>query len=255
MIRFETGASQASDLVIDAGGLHSKLRTALNGTAPPFFTGQVAWRALIPNSEERKNAVHLHMAPGSHIVSYPLRGGEMLNLVAVQERALWAEEGWAHRDDPENLRAAFKGATPAVQQMLSHVEDVHLWGLFRHPVAAQWHGENCALLGDAAHPTLPFLAQGANMALEDAWALCMSLQGKGRMAERLAAYQIHRKMRVSKVIEAANGNAWRYHLRRGPLRLAAHIALGLGSRAAPRIMMNQFSWLYGYDITAEIPDI
>ncbi|WP_085309162.1 FAD-dependent monooxygenase [Planktotalea arctica] len=253
-IHFKTGASHSSALVIDAGGLHSKLRAPLNGESAPMFTGQVAWRALIPNATGREGDVQVHMAPGRHIVSYPLRGGAMINLVAVQERALWAAEGWSQRDDPANLRAAFSGAAPAVQAMLDQVEDVHLWGLFRHPVATNWHGKSCALIGDAAHPTLPFLAQGANMALEDAWALCISLQRDGPLAQRLALYQTHRHARARRVIEAANGNAWRYHLRRGPLRLAAHAALGLGSRIAPGLMMRQFDWLYGYDITSALPE-
>jgi salicylate hydroxylase len=183
-----------------------------------------------------------------------LRGGALINLVAVQERTLWAQESWAHRDDPANLRDAFEGAAPSVTRMLEHVEEVHLWGLFRHPVAPIWYGQNCALIGDAAHPTLPFLAQGANMALEDAWALCMSLHETGPLEDRLAAYQNLRNPRVSKVIKAANGNAWKYHLPRGPMRLAAHLALGVGSRFAPNLMLRQFDWLYGYDITSELPE-
>ncbi|MEP5151891.1 MAG: monooxygenase, partial [Planktotalea sp.] len=97
-------------------------------------------------------------------------------------------------------------------------------------------------------------AQGANMALEDAWALCVSLQKEGALSDRLALYQNARRKRAGKVIEAANGNAWRYHLRRGPIRAAAHTVLRLGSRFAPTQMLNQFNWLYGYDITAEMPE-
>lgn len=253
-IHFETGASHSCDLVIDAGGLHSKLRSVLNDEVAPFFTGQVAWRALVPNIDGRQGDVQVHMAPGGHIVSYPVRGGELLNLVAVQERKLWANEDWSLRDDPANLRAAFAGAAPAVQDMLDRVQDVHIWGLFRHPVAEYWHGAGCALLGDAAHPTLPFLAQGANMAFEDAWALCAALQANGSLTERLASYQNIRQARARKVIAAANANAWRYHLPRGPVRFAAHMALGLGSRFAPSVLLKQFDWLYGYDITSVCPD-
>ncbi|MGB7319066.1 MAG: FAD-dependent monooxygenase [Planktotalea sp.] len=250
-IHFETGASVACDLVIDAGGLHSKLRSVLNGDDAAFFTGQVAWRALIPNAQGRSGDVQVHMAAGCHIVSYPLRDASMLNLVAVQERSLWAEEGWMQRDDPANLCAAFEGAAPAVQDMLEQVDDVHIWGLFRHPVAENWHGAGCALLGDAAHPTLPFLAQGANMALEDAWALCAALQSDAPLTERLARYQASRKSRATKVVKAANANAWKYHLPHGPVRFAAHSVLQLGSRFAPRKMLHQFDWLYSYDITSE----
>ena len=188
------------------------------------------------------------MAPRRHIVSYPLQGGESINLVAVQERTAWQGEGWSQRDDPNNLRAAFEGGSSKVTAMLDHVDELHLWGLFRHPVAETWVAENCVLLGDAAHPTLPFLAQGANMALEDAWALCKLVQVDD-LQIGLARYEALRQPRVRKVIAAANSNAWRYHLPRGPVRLAAHVALGLGSRIAPRVMLKQFDWLYGYDIT------
>ncbi|WP_293447267.1 FAD-dependent monooxygenase [Planktotalea sp.] len=255
VVHLADGSELTSDLVIDASGLHSTLRGVLNDEADPFFTGQVAWRAIIPNTIMRKNAVHVHMAPRSHIVSYPIRDGAFLNLVAVQERDQWAPEGWSQRDDPKNLRSAFQGAAPVVQQMLEQVQDVHLWGLFRHRVAANWAGAGCVLLGDAAHPTLPFLAQGANTALEDAWALAACLACDGAIEAKLAAYQNLRKLRVTKVIEASNNNAWRYHLRRGPVRLAAHIALGLGSRFAPNLMLGQFDWLYGYDITSVTPEI
>ncbi len=250
-IVFSDGRTRRSDLVIDAGGLHSILRPDLNGPAEPFFTGQTAWRTLVPNLENRVDDVQVHMAPQRHLVSYPVRGGTFINIVAVQERMQWQGEGWSQRDDPDNLRAAFKGAAPRVRALLDQVDEVHLWGLFRHPVADRWYGVGCALLGDAAHPTLPFLAQGANMALEDAWALCVCVQG-GALQGGLARYEALRKPRTRKVIEAANNNAWRYHLRRGPLRLAAHLSLGVASRVAPGLMLKQFDWLYGYDITSEL---
>lgn len=249
-IHFSNGESVACKLVVDASGLHSTLRNVLNKTSEPFFTGQVAWRAVIANDVGRINDVQVHMAPRSHIVSYPIRGGAFLNLVAVQERTGWSAEGWSQRDDPDNLRAAFKGAAPNVQHMLTQVEDLHLWGLFRHPVAKNWYGQGCTLLGDAAHPTLPFLAQGANMALEDAWGLAACLDHYETLDLALAQYEELRKQRVTKVIDAASKNAWRYHLPRGPVRLTAHLALGLGSRITPSMMLRQFDWLYGYDITS-----
>jgi salicylate hydroxylase len=250
----DSGETLSADLIIDAGGLHSTLRSTLNGGDKPFFTGQVAWRAVVPNTHSRGPQVHVHMAPGAHVVSYPLRGGADLNIVAVQERKAWAGEGWAHPDDPANLRAAFANAAAGLTEMLARVDEVKLWGLHRHPVAQHWTGAGTALLGDAAHPTLPFLAQGANMALEDAWALASELT-RQPMSRALRAYQTLRRPRTVRVIEAANGNAWRYHLRRGPIRFAAHSALRLGSTVAPGLMLGQFDWLYGYDITkAHGPD-
>ncbi|ASP21893.1 3-hydroxybenzoate 6-hydroxylase 1 [Antarctobacter heliothermus] len=244
------GDATCADLVIGADGLHSVLRPVLNGAAQPFFTGQVAWRAVVPNKVSHPAEARVHMGPGRHMVSYPLRGGDMVNLVAVQERSDWAAEGWSHRDDAANLRAAFAGFGGVVPGLLSGVENPGLWGLFRHPVARHWHGDHVALLGDAAHPTLPFLAQGANMALEDAWVLADALAGARDMAEGLATYQQRRRARVVKVIDAASGNAWKYHLRNPLVRGVAHLGLGVVGRLAPGAMMRSFDWLYGHDVTA-----
>ncbi len=102
------GATRDAPLVLGADGLHSCARAVLNGARAPFFTGQVAWRALIPGDGGAPVA-QVFMGPGRHLVSYPLRGGALRNIVAVQERDIWAAEGWNHRDDPAALRAAFSG--------------------------------------------------------------------------------------------------------------------------------------------------
>ncbi|MFZ5963820.1 FAD-dependent monooxygenase [Thalassococcus sp. BH17M4-6] len=248
-VTLDGGAVLQGDLVLGADGLHSVLRPVLNGLAAPFFTGQVAWRAVVPNTVGQGAEVQVHMGPGAHLVSYPLRDGRSLNLVAVQERADWADEGWTHVDTGDNLRAAFQGFGGPVPAMLADLEAPGLWGLFRHPVARHWHGDGLALLGDAAHPTLPFLAQGANMALEDAWVLAAELARGGDDA--LARYQQRRRDRVCRVIAAANGNAWKYHLRSPLIRFAAHTALRLGGRLAPGRMLGQFDWLYRHDVTAD----
>ena len=250
-IGLENGETRRAEVIIGADGIHSRARRALNGADDAFFTGQVAWRATVPNSFGHEDVAMVTMGPARHLVSYPLRGGEMVNLVAVEECEGWAEEGWNHVDDPANLRAAFAGFDGIAAQMIGAVEAPTLWGLHRHPVAQVWQRGGVALLGDAAHPTLPFLAQGANMALEDAWVLAEHVVQGGVAA--LPAYEVLRKPRVSRVIKAANGNAWRYHLRPGPLRFAAHNALRLGSRIAPARMLGAFDWLYGHDVTARAP--
>jgi salicylate hydroxylase len=190
------------------------------------------------------------MAPGRHLVCYPLRGGQAVNIVAVQERAAWAAEGWHHLDDPDNLRAQFADFGGVAAQLLSQVDAVGFWGLFRHPVAPHWHGGGVAVLGDAAHPTLPFMAQGANLALEDAWVLADSLDRADNLVTGLAAYQALRRDRAVRVIAAANGNAWKYHLRSGPVRAAAHLALRAGGALAPGRMLRRFDWIYRHDVTA-----
>jgi len=253
-ITLENGARKRADLVVAADGLHSIARPVLNAPSAPFFTGQVAWRTVVSNETGRGPVAQVHMAPHRHLVSYPLRQGALINLVAVQERAEWAEEGWAHIDDPRNMRVAFADFGPDALELLDRVEHVNLWGLFRHPVAANWQNDGVVLLGDAAHPTLPFLAQGANMALEDAWVLAASLSNARDVKDGLRAYQQRRRDRVVRVINAANGNAWKYHLSFPPLRAAAHLALKLGGAIAPDRMMHQFDWLYAHDVTRDVPD-
>lgn len=251
VLHLANGAQMTADLVVGADGLHSVLRPVLNGQDAPFFTGQVAWRAIVPNTEGRGPEAWVHMGPGRHLVSYPLRDGAAINIVAVQERKAWADEGWNHSDDPANLRHAFADFGAPVRAMLERVTAPRLWGLFRHPVAKTWQRGHLALLGDAAHPTLPFLAQGASMALEDAWVLADALAGTDTVAAALADYQSRREKRVRRVISAANGNAWKYHIRPAPLRRAAHTVMRLGGHFAPDCMMRQFDWLYTHDVTAK----
>ncbi|MBV1866566.1 MAG: FAD-dependent monooxygenase [Marinosulfonomonas sp.] len=242
--------AQTAPLVIGADGLHSHLRAHLNPGGAPFFTGQVAWRALVagPGEQSDDRSVRLYMGPGKHLVIYPLRGGALTNIVAVQEREDWAEESWSAKGNPAVLQTVFKDFCPEVRDLLARVEKVNLWGLFRHTVAPNWTGPGCALIGDAAHPTLPFLAQGANLALEDAWVLADCLATMEQDAA-LKAYPIRRKARAAKVIAAANANARNYHLRNPVLRLGAHMILRAASNLAPRRVLQQFDWIYGHDVT------
>lgn len=249
-VQLANGDTAGADLVIGADGLHSPLRPALNAASKPFFTGQVAWRALVPNTTHHPAHARVHMGPGRHLVSYPLRDGHTVNIVAVEERRSWVEEGWNHADAPENMIRAFAEFDAEVHALLSGAKSCFLWGLFRHPVAEHWHDGigQTALLGDAAHPTLPFLAQGANMAMEDAWVLAACLAASYDQTAALRRYQDLRRDRVKQVIEAANGNAWKYHLR-GPARVVAHLGLQALSQIAPGRLLHQFDWLYGHDVT------
>lgn len=248
----DRGERIETPLLIGADGLHSRIRAALNGPAAPFFTGQVAWRAVVPADRTDAPVAELHMGPGRHLVSYPLRGGSMRNIVAVEERAKWAEESWTLRDDSMDLRLAFAGFSPRVRGWLDAVEDPWLWGLFRHEVARTWvrpMGQGgVAILGDAAHPTLPFLAQGACMGLEDAWVLARALATHDSAAAALAAYQGQRKPRTTRIVAAANANARAYHLSGLP-RLIGHTGLRLLGRLSPGAMLSRFDWLYGHDVT------
>jgi len=252
----ETGERIETPLLIGADGLHSRLRVALNEVEKSFFTGQVAWRATIPAEPGARPVAEVHMGPGRHLVSYPLRGGTLRNIVAVEERKRWAEESWTLRDDSMDLRLAFAGFSPRVTGWLEQVEDPWLWGLFRHQVAGTWvrpMGQGGAvILGDAAHPTLPFLAQGASMGLEDAWVLAEALTRHDTIGAALAAYQVRRKPRCTRIVAAANANARAYHLSGLP-KFVGHAGLRLLGRIAPAKMLSRFDWLYGHDVTQDAP--
>jgi salicylate hydroxylase len=253
VLHLSNGKTHSAPILVGADGLHSLVRTALNGTEAPFFTHQVAWRATIPNTSATDRLVEVHMGPGRHLVSYPLRGGRLRNIVAVEERGGWTAESWSLQDDPANLQAAFASFSPRVRGWLDQVETPNLWGLFRHPVAPIWHKTTpeggVAILGDAAHPSLPFLAQGANMALEDAWCLAKSMAEHDSLTSAFVAYQAARQTRTAAIVAAANSNARAYHLS-GPLRVIAHLGLRIGSSIAPNFALGRFDWIYGHDVTA-----
>lgn len=235
-----------ADLTIGADGVRSIVRPLMNKADRPFFTGQVAWRALT-KSADAPPVARIWMAPGRHLVTYPIGNGR-LNIVAVQERSQWADEGWHHPDDPKNLQQAFGDCASQVRAILGAVEHVNLWGLFRHPVAQTWRMGSVAILGDAAHPTLPFLAQGANLAIEDAYVLARCCDAANDAGTALRNFQDIRRPRVVRAIAAANANARNYHLS-GLRRHVAHLGLkGLG-KFAPDAFIGRMGWLYDHDVT------
>ncbi len=246
----EGGEVLEAGLVVGADGLHSVARRAILGPEEPVFTHQLAWRALIEAEAPLPPEAQLFLAPGRHLVAYPLRGGRLVNLVGCEEQAEWAEEGWQVPGEPSGFRSAFAGFGGPVPGWLGRVETVRRWGLFRHGVAARWHRERLVILGDAAHPTLPYLAQGAAMGLEDAWVLAAALDGAEGREAGLAAFQAARAARCRRIVDAATENARNYHLPAGPKRWLAHRALGAASRFAPGVLPGRFDWLWGEDVTA-----
>lgn len=234
------------DCAIAADGGRSAARQTLNGVEVPQFTHQIAWRATIPWSQhEETPCASLTMGPGRHVVIYPLRDQHLMNVVAIEERSDWQEEGWRLKGDPNDLRARFSDFGGPVGEILSEVSETHLWALFLRPVAQNWQNGRLALLGDAAHPTLPFMAQGACLALEDAWILARSFEEQNDVTQALAAYETRRRPRAKRVVAAAGANARNFHLR-SPMRLAAQMAL---MAVGPRLS-KKYDWIYAYDPTA-----
>lgn len=235
-----SGEQIAVRRLIGADGVRGAARRYVAPDHAARFTGQVAWRALVP-VENWPVEAQVHVGPGRHLVLYPLRDGRLLNIVAVEEQDAWVADGWSQQDDPEALRRAFAGYAAPVRDVLARVERVNLWGLMDHGVTPDWTRGACTLIGDAAHPTLPFLAQGANLALEDAWAV------SGLLSDP-AAFEALRRARVTRALVAAAGNARAYHLT-GVQRRLAHAALRLAGVVAPGLPLKRYDWLYGYDVT------
>ena len=257
VITFEDGTSEEVATLVAADGIRSVARTALNPPGLPRFSGQVAWRALVPGDAQAPVApgATVFLGPGRHLVRYPLRGGALVNVVAVEERADWAPDDWAAPGVPDEMRAAFAGFCPEVRALLDRVERCHLWGLFTRPVAARWHGNGLFLAGDAAHPTLPFLAQGANLALEDAWVLARCL-AELPPARAGAAYQAARQGRARRAISAAAATARSYHLSHPAARGLAHGLLRVAGRVAPASISARYDWLHRFEVTtAPIPGL
>lgn len=244
MGRMATPGSIDADLVIAADGVRSVWRSLVDGPDSPRFTGQVAWRALVPSQRQASDAAVLSMGHRAHLVAYPLRQGRLTNLVAIEERTDWREESWSTPGDPDELRARFRDFGGVMGEVLAEVPAVHRWGLHLRPVAQTWHKDGVVLLGDAAHATLPFMAQGACLALEDAWVLVAALGQADDMKSGLQAYEGARKARAARVVALARGNAWRFHLGK-PLAWGAQAVLALGSG----LLAKRLDWVYDYDAT------
>jgi salicylate hydroxylase len=241
------------DVVIGADGIRSTIRAAVIPPEEPRFTGQVAWRGLVPAEAMPADAigaaVTVWVGPGRHVVTYPLRGGHLVNFVAVLERAEWAAEGWSVRGDPQELRAAFAGWASPVATLLGAVGDCFLWGLFDRPEQVRWTRDRVVLVGDAAHPMLPFLAQGAAMALEDAATLVRRVTQGDDVPAALFAYEEERWPRVVRVLQRSQANGRLFHQPAGVARSILHGLMSVFGRSTPQLAIAQLDWLYGHDAT------
>ncbi|WP_118137195.1 FAD-dependent monooxygenase [Oceanicella sp. SM1341] len=249
-----TGETRVTAGLVGADGLHSTVRKALFGPADVRFTGNVCWRATVPAEALPPGLVSpdatIWAGPGAHVVTYYLRGGSLVNIVAVREGP-WAAESWTAKGDPEAMRAAFAGWHPGLRRLLDAVEECWLWALCDRPPMPSWGRGRTVLLGDACHPMLPFLAQGAAMAIEDAWVLAASLERTGEISAGFADYAARRHARATKVQARAAGNAALFHAEGARTRLVRFGPMALATRLAPSLFAPAFDWLYGTDVTRE----
>jgi salicylate hydroxylase len=251
MLVLETGETIEADIVIGADGIHSSLRTQMLGPEQPRFTGCVAWRAVAP-MEKLGNDVPPPTAcvwagEGAHCVTYQLRGGVLANWVGVIERDDWTKESWTELGTREQALADFAGWHPVIQRLIENAE-VHLrWALFDRAPLSHWADGRVALLGDSCHPMLPFMAQGAAMAIEDSWVLARCLSVSATPPAGLKPYQDARLPRTAKVQAASRANADLFHLR--GLARAAYGPMWLVGKVAPALIQARLGEFYAYDPT------
>lgn len=200
-LMFADGSSEEADIVIGADGLRSIVRDILFDTPAPTFSGHVAWRALIPGhllGERAKARTNVnHIGSGKNLVTYPVRGTDLVNMVALTRSDNWAEESWNAKASREELAAMFTGWTDYVGEVIAKVPDDELyrWGLFIREPLARWVKGRTALLGDAAHPMLPYMGQGASSAIEDAAILGRCFAAAD---DPLAALSLYEETRVER---------------------------------------------------------
>jgi salicylate hydroxylase len=225
--------------LIGADGLWSTLRARLGDRKPPRFAQRTAWRAVMPAnrviSELRASLTSLWL------VHYPVKAGTMINIVAIV-RDDWREAGWSAPGRPADLAPRFEHFAPEARALIALPDSWHKWALFaRAPQRIRGEGP-VTLIGDAAHPMLPFLAQGGAMAIEDAAVLAQCLARDEDTSGALRAYEHARHRRVARVQREARRNSWRYHLS-GPLGFGRDVALHTlsGDR-----LLQRYDWLYGW---------
>ncbi|MGF1446075.1 MAG: FAD-dependent monooxygenase [Pikeienuella sp.] len=252
-LRLADDKVETGDLLVAADGIRSVLRGVLNGPEEPRFTDQIAWRTTIPVERLPDGLVApeatVWAGPGRHLVTYYLRGGKLVNIVAVEETEDGVAEDWATDGDPDRLFSAFAGWHRDVLDLLSAVQRPFIWGLYERPEQVRWCTGRAALLGDAAHAMLPFMAQGAAMALEDAAELVRALQSFEDVPEALLAYEQARWSRVTRVQAQSRSNGLLFHKRTELGRLLSWAPIAAVAWLAPGLAAAQLDWLYGYDVT------
>jgi salicylate hydroxylase len=235
------------DAVVGADGLWSRIRAQVMGDGPPLVSGHIAYRAVLPMAEVpadiMRDEVTLWAGPKLHLVTYPLRRGELLNLVAVFHSDHY-EEGWDAAGDLGLIESHFAGTRPEVRAMLRKINAWKFWVLCDREPRRGWSQGRITLLGDAAHPMLQYLAQGANMALEDAVCLADQLRENADIRAAFQAYEAARVLRTGRVQLMARIYGEAYHA--GDVKAELRDAM-LGGRSAEAAWAGM-AWLYGEQV-------
>ena len=206
------------DMLIGADGLKSVVRRQIFGDAPATYTGDVAWRVIVPIERLPKDFLEpvmtVFMGPGGHAVCYYVRGGALINFVGIVETDKPSEESWTVKLPWEELKADYRGWHPIIQTVIDAADrdQCFQWSLHNRPPIYNWSTTRVTLLGDSAHPTLPYLAQGAVMAIEDGAVLARALGMRDDIADALQLYQRNRVDRTAKIVTQSSENRRLFHL-------------------------------------------
>lgn len=237
--------------LIGADGLWSRVRNLTGDAAVPEFTGFEAWRTMVPMASAtslagEKPRVTLHLGPQRHAVHYPVSSGRQINLVVLRQ-APEAREGWSREGDNAVLTEHLASGSPALRQLAGAAGGWQVWSLFDRKPAVMAKGR-IALLGDAAHPVLPFLAQGASLAIEDAGVLARLLadhlarEGAAGVPAAMAAYAAARAQRCARVQATSRENGRNFHFG-WPWSIGRDLVL---KRLGPEGMRSRYDWLYDW---------
>lgn len=250
----EDGQRIAGDALLAADGVHSALRQAAFGAGPAEFTGLMAWRGVVPCQalpEALSAPIGANwVGPGGHVITYPLRRGELLNFVGITLRDDWRAESWADVGSHADCHRDFAGWHADIHRLIDAVQTPYQWALLSRPALPAWaHGRFC-VIGDAAHPTLPMLAQGANLGLEDALLVARCLTepaGRHGVAPALQRFEALQRPRATRIVSGSADNARRFHnpVLADPLAAAAYIA----REWAPVKVRQRYDWLFEHDVT------
>jgi salicylate hydroxylase len=217
-VRLASGEVVGGDMLIGADGVKSAVRAQIAGAAQPLYTGDAAWRLTIPTGKLPPGlmgpVMSVWMGPGAHVVCYYLRAGALLNFVGLVETEEVSEESWTARFPWEKLKADFIGWHPDIQTIvdLADRDECYRWSLFYRPPISNWSTRRATLLGDSVHATLPYLAQGAAMAIEDGAVLTRALE-MADVPEALQIYQRNRLERTTRIVEGSGANRTLFHMR------------------------------------------
>jgi salicylate hydroxylase len=250
-LRFAEGISVQGDALIGADGVHSKIRQALFGEDQPEFTGLMAWRGVIdmnrlPEHMRRRVGTNW-VGPGGHVVNYALNAGRLMNFVGIRERTDWQVESWNESGTRAECASDFLGWNEDVQRMIQAIETPYKWALMTRSPLPQWSVGRVSLLGDACHSTLPFLAQGAVMSIEDGFVLARAFDAYADISTALKHYEAARHERTTRIVDGSAGNAKRFH--------NPELAHAEGARAYVSKEWNEarvkerYEWLFTYDVT------